>query len=295
MTEFEFATPDLPFFETSPTFQSLRKPRARYVRPVSRFKENRASSPQRGRSRLRSITLAAIPRSSFRSPISPDRFIPKRDFVEPTSTTFRVTKHPQRLSSQERLLRRVPPGDDPFLFTTPRRTHAINEHRQPTRLQQNPHHRPRLVTELTIRGNNAVHGSLRQISSGAVWNVGGLSAVLGDGSLIASSHDTPIASSNRSTAPIVAAQFLPKKPKFSEDEVHESRLALALGIDPATKQLGTCLRCLDAPFNLGSLDFERLTPFASKYSGWKRDEKEGCKCNIRSLISTFWGNFIIYR
>lgn len=277
----EFATINLPFFETPTSQSSLPKPKTRPVlTPVSHSKENRVSSPNRGRSRVRNPGNAAVPRSSFRSPMSPDRFIPKRDFVEPTSTTFRVAKHPQRLSPQERLLRRRPPGDDPFLPSFPRRTYTTNRPRQPTRLQQIPHQRPRLVTEGNITGNNAAHESLRQVSSGAVWNVGGASAVLG-GSLIAAPDDTPTTSTNgSSTAPNFVARFLPKKPKYSEQEIHESRLALALGIDPTIRQLGTtCLRYLDAPLNPASPDFERLSPFEWKDSAWKRVEKERCKCN----------------
>lgn len=279
----EFATINLPFFET-PTSQSLSKPNPQPVlTPVPRSKENRVSSPKRGRSRVRNNGNTAAARSSFQSPMSPDRFIPKRDFVEPTSTTFRVAKHPQRLSPQERLFRRLPPWDDPFLPSIPHRAYVANRPRQSTRLQQIPHQRPRLVTEGNITGNNTAHESLRQVSSGAVWNVGGASAVLGS-SLTAAPDDTPLRSTNgSSTAPNFVARFLPKRPKYSEQEIHESRLALALGIDPTTRQLGTtCLRYLDAPLNPASPDFERLSPFEWKDSAWKKVEKEHCKCN-RSL------------
>lgn len=275
----EFATINLPFFETPTSQSSLSKPKTQHaLTPVPRSKENRVSSPKRGRSRVRT-TGNAVARSFFRSPMSPDRFIPKRDFEEPTSTTFRVAKHPQRLSPQERLLRRLPPGDDPFLPTIPRRAYVANRPQLPTRLQQIPHQRPRLVTEGNITGNNTTHESLRQVSSGAVWNVGGASAVL-DSSLVVAPHETPSTSTNGSSAPVFVARFLPRKPKYSEQEIHESRLALALGIDPTTRQLGTtCLRYLDAPLNPASPDFERLSPFEWKDSAWKQIEKERCKCN----------------
>ncbi|OQE96518.1 hypothetical protein PENNAL_c0001G03673 [Penicillium nalgiovense] len=246
----EFATINLPFFETPASQSSSSKPKAQPVlTPVPHSKENRVSSPKRGRSR--------------------------RDFVEPTSTTFRVAKHPQRLSPQERLLRRLPPGDDPFLSSIPRRRYAANRPQQPTRLHQIPHQRPRLVTEGNITDDNATHESLRHVSSGAVWNVGGASAVLGS-SPNAAPNNTPTTSTNgSSTAPVFVARFLPRKPKYSEQEIHESRLALALGIDPTTRQLGTtCLRYLDTPLNPASPDFERLSPFEWKDSAWKKVEKE---------------------
>ncbi|KAJ5868310.1 hypothetical protein N7534_002863 [Penicillium rubens] len=272
----EFATINLPFFETPASQSSLSEPKAQPIlTPVPHSKENQVSSPKRGRSRVRNAGNAAVTRSSFRSPMSPDRFIPKRDLVEPTSTTFRVAKHPQRLSPQERLLRRLPPGDDPFLPSIPRRTYAANRPQQPTRLHQVPHQRPRLVTEGNITDDNVTHESLRHVSSGAVWNVGGASAVLGS-SPSAAPDNTPTTSTNgSSTAPVFVARFLPKKPKYSEQEIHESRLALALGIDPTTRQLGTtCLRYLDAPLNPASPDFERLSPFEWKDSAWKKVEKE---------------------
>jgi hypothetical protein len=286
----EFATINLPFFETPASQSSLSEPKAQPIlTPVPHSKENQVSSPKRGRSRVRNAGNAAVTRSSFRSPMSPDRFIPKRDLVEPTSTTFRVAKHPQRLSPQERLLRRLPPGDDPFLPSIPRRTYAANRPQQPTRLHQVPHQRPRLVTEGNITDDNVTHESLRHVSSGAVWNVGGASAVLGS-SPSAAPDNTPTTSTNgSSTAPVFVARFLPKKPKYSEQEIHESRLALALGIDPTTRQLGTtCLRYLDAPLNPASPDFERLSPFEWKDSAWKKVEKERCKSNC-SLQQPFPG------
>jgi hypothetical protein len=52
-----------------------------------------------------------------------------------------------------------------------------------------------------------------------------------------------------------------------------------LGIDPTTRQLGTCLRYLNAPLNPASPDFGRLSPIEWKDSAWKKVEKERCKCN----------------
>ncbi|KAJ5138783.1 uncharacterized protein N7515_003631 [Penicillium bovifimosum] len=270
----EFATISLPFFETTTTSQSSLSDEPGVqdtLTPAPHCKENRTLQPQRGRKRVRRATSPVGLRSSFRSPISPDRFIPKRDF-EPTSTAFHITKHPQRLSPQEKSLRRLPPGDDPFLPTTPSRGLTVGP-QQPIRLRQIPHHRPRQITELIIAGSHSAHGSLRQVSSGAVWNVSGTSAVLGS-SPVTTANDPRITSSNRSPAPVYVARFLPKKPKYSEDEIHESRLALALGIDPTTRQLETCLRYLHAPTNPASPDYAHFSPFFLKESDWKTDWKD---------------------
>jgi hypothetical protein len=274
----EFATITMPFFEATTTSRSSlsEKPRVQNaLTPAPRCKNHRALRTQKSRRRVREGTIPVVLRSFFRSPISPDRFIPKRDF-EPASTAFHITKHPQRLSPQEKALRRLLPGDDPFLPTTPCRSLAAGGPQQTIRLRQVPHHRPRQITELIIAGSNYARESPRQVSSGAVWNVGGTSAVLG-GSLVTAPSDTPITSSNRSAAPVYVARFLPKKPKYSEDEIHESRLALALGIDPTTRQLETCLRSLDAPTNPVSPDYAHLSPFFLKESDWKSDRKDHCK------------------
>jgi hypothetical protein len=70
---------------------------------------------------------------------------------------------------------------------------------------------------------------------------------------------------------------LPKKPKFTEGEIHELRLALALNIDPATRLLSTSLSYLDAPLDPTSPEFERLSPFVWKDSAWKKVEREHCE------------------
>ncbi|KAJ5545026.1 hypothetical protein N7535_006586 [Penicillium sp. DV-2018c] len=269
-----FATFNLSFSETTTTPRSLlsENPGVQDSQELApHCKENQVLRPHRGRQNERKATSAAVLRSSFRSPISPDRFIPKRDF-EPVSTAFHITKHPQRLSPQEKALRRLPPGDDPFLPTTPPRNLVTAGSQQPTRLRQIPHRRPRQITELIIARGNSAHRSLRQVSSGAVWNVGGTSAALG------SSPDTapeapPITSSNRSPAPVYVARFLPKKPKYSEDEIHESRLALALGIDPTTRLLETCVRSLHAPTNPASPEYGHFSPFFLKEGDWKSGRK----------------------
>jgi hypothetical protein len=277
----EFATINLPFFE-SPTTQTLsEKPVAQiHLIPAPRSKENLVSSPERGRSRVGATASPPAASSPFRGQISPDRFIPKRDFVEPTSAAFRVVKNPKHLSPQERLFRRLPPGDDPFLPAVSHRNPTGRGNQQPTRLQRIPHQRPHLVSEFTLPSNNTLRETLRQASAGAFWNVGGVSAARG-GTLVATpSHDTPAISSNRSTAPNFVACFLPKKPKYSDDEIHESRLALALNIDPTTRLLGTSLPCLDAPLDPTSPDFERLSPFVWKDSAWKKVEREHCEYNV---------------
>lgn len=273
----EFATINLPFFESAAS-QLPQTPRAQICRvPVSSSKENRLASPERGRSRVRTITSSSVVRSPLRSTISPDRFIPKRDFVEPKSATFRVAKLPQQLSPQERLFRRLPLGDDPFLpVTSPRTPTRGRQH--PVGPQRIPRQRPHLVTELTTtNSNNTVHENLTQANPSAVWNVGGATAARGGDHVAPATNSMPNISSNRTLAPNFEANFLPKKPICSEGMIHESRLALALGIDPTNRLLSTSLRCLEAPLSPTSPDFERLSPFVWKDNAWKKVERETCE------------------
>ncbi|KAJ5762444.1 uncharacterized protein N7511_005826 [Penicillium nucicola] len=59
-----------------------------------------------------------------------------------------------------------------------------------------------------------------------------------------------------------------------EEEKHESRLALALDIDPATRLLRTFLPCLEAQPSPASPHYERLSPFVWKDSAWKKVERQ---------------------
>ncbi|KAJ5297448.1 hypothetical protein N7508_007697 [Penicillium antarcticum] len=269
----ESATLNLPFFET-PTSPLLSKTIAPvFAIPAPRFKENRVSSPERGRSRVRCASNSPAVRSPFGGSISPDRFIPKRDFAESSSAAFRVAKHPLRLSPREKLLRRCPPGNDPFLPPNTRRLPIVSRPQQPTRLQQVPRQRPNLVNGIAFSGSNIPDATLRQVSAGAVWNVGGASAVRG-GPLSTAPGDTSIATGHGPAAPNYVARFLPKKPTPDEEERHESRLALALDIDPITRLLGTTQPCFEVPLSPASLHYERLSPFVWKDSAWKKVERQ---------------------
>ncbi|KAJ5585533.1 uncharacterized protein N7459_005333 [Penicillium hispanicum] len=276
LTQFENFT--LPLLESPASSQlSLSlKPRANELQLAPRLKENKAAgltSAERGRNISRAPLNRARARSTFRSPISPDRFIPKREFGESSSTPFRVNKHPQQLSPGERLLRRRLPGDDPFL-PTPRRSPAFPGQRStPTRLRQRPPQRPHLVTDSSVVGSNGRSDFLRQVSSGAVWGVGGASAMLGDSSVASSSPSQSLVGRG-TTASAFVATFLPRDTAAERQNKHESRLALALDIDRTTRLLGTCTASPDATPSPTSSHYEWFSPFVWKDSAWKKVERE---------------------
>lgn len=273
----DFATIDLPLLETPSSSQTSLSLKPETKAPGisqhnTRWKEDRITdrtSPERGRSKARVPLNAGAAHKPYASPISPDRFIPKRDFGDDSSTPFRVNKHPQQLSPQEKLLRRRLPGDDPFLPSS--RLLPLSPGRKPasTPARQSTQQRPHLVTESVVAGGNWARDFLRQVSSGTVWGVGGAST--------GADSRAVLSPGRQMTAPSYAAKFLPRTPPAEEQSKHESRLALALDIDLATRLLSTCSPSTDSSPSPTSSDYERLSPFVWKDSAWKKVEREQCK------------------
>lgn len=214
-----------------------------------------------------------------KGPVLPDRFIPRRENNITPSTPFRVGKCTRELSPEERLLRQRLPKEDPFLPT--RSGRSISAPRIPSDRICSTHYGPHLVIDPAVPSSDFAHGSRdfsRQVSNGAVWNVGGTSAALGRRSMA-----TPNGSGGQfasgTTAPMFAAKFLPHVASTEEREKHKSRVALALDIDPARRLLKTCklwhlLESLPSP---SSPDFEKYSPFVWKDNAWRRAEKYQCK------------------
>ncbi|RAH58095.1 WD40 repeat-like protein [Aspergillus piperis CBS 112811] len=210
-----------------------------------------------------------------KGPALPDRFIPRRENSITPSTPFRVGKSARELSPEERLLRQRLPKEDPFLPT--RSGRPINTPRIPSDRICSTHYGPHLVIDPAVPSNDFARGSRdfsRQVSNGAVWNVGGTSAALGRRSMA-----TPNGSGGQiatgTTAPMFAARFLPHVASTEEREKHKSRVALALDIDPARRLLKNCkpwplLESLPSP---SSPDFEKYSPFVWKDNAWRRAEK----------------------
>lgn len=244
-------------------------------------------SDDRGPSKIRRCQNSGSKGGGSRSPISPDRFIPLRAFADPPSTPFRVCKNPKRLSPDEKLLRRRSPSADPFLPTRRRRANTV-----PRPRVYSSHYGLHLVNDSTIAGslNSQESGNAaRQISLGAVWNVGGTSVALNKSSLAIPDGAGGLLSSG-TTAPMHTAKFFPQCALVDESEKHESRIALALDIDPASKLLNTC-NLSPSPKSTpspSSPDYERFSPFVWKDNAWKKAERGYCKfkrsfCNIPRL------------
>ncbi|KAL2862882.1 WD40-repeat-containing domain protein [Aspergillus lucknowensis] len=231
-------------------------------------------SPDRGRGKRGSCRWTTQAQRDSRSPESPDRFIPLRDAIDTASTPYRVGKDPRELSPEEKLFRHRSPREDPF---TPRKTRRL---KSATRTGHvfNPHHGPHLVIDPTGSGRevfSAARDGTRRVSNGAIWAVGGTSAALGSRSTLPLDGNRGLLASG-TTAPMYTAKFLPQTCSLAEDRVtYESRVALALDVDPAARVLNNSkiLSASDPIPSPSSPDFEQFSPLVWKDNAWRRVER----------------------
>ena len=228
----------------------------------------------RGRDRVRRYPNSGPVDTGSKIPVSPDRYIPPRDFGESLSTSFRVSKTPQKMSPDEKLLRHRLPKEDPFMPTRQWMATTSPE-RHSGRI-----HRPHLVNGSVIAVHSGTQGpgeAIRQVSVGGVWNVGGTSAAT-ESSLAIPDGAGGLLSSG-TTAPMHTAQFFPRHVSPKDPEKHESRIALALDIDRASRLLNTCQLSpsVDSTPSPSSPGYEKYSPFVWKDSAWMRTEGGQCE------------------
>lgn len=201
-----------------------------------------------------------------------DRFISIRGLVGSLPTQFQVGRNPLELSSEERILRHRPLREDPFMPTRPRR--PLSSPRVPV---IRPHYGPHLVDDLAFGGGCGIDGLRRQISAGAVWNVGGSSAAIAQqpGAMFGGTN----LHASGTTAPMNAARFLPPAASIERVQKYQSRVALALDLDPAARVLTNSglWPLLELTPSPSSPNYERLSPLVWKENAWKRAERGQCK------------------
>ncbi|KAK2627596.1 hypothetical protein QTJ16_003562 [Diplocarpon rosae] len=157
---------------------------------------------------------------------APDRFLPKRPTLDSAVESFRASKDPRVLTTDEKLLRHKDASPDAF---KPRRRatspipNAIRH--EPRRNFSGNRSGSGSATVLTFQRDPVATNGERQVSVGTIWRVGGLAPVSGvsngRGGLLGSGTN----------APLYTTSFT-AKPKAQEDkERHESRLAEALELD----------------------------------------------------------------
>jgi hypothetical protein len=199
---------------------------------INRRPTRASSSPLRPSQWTSRGGLLSSPRKSQTS--TPDRFIHYRRPPGLTRETFELNKPNER----EQILRGgLRAGGDPFSHRV-RRSDRLN-----TELQG-----LREAHTVTARGAGGISQRLnprlrsssrvdaaRQISAGAVWNVGGSSAVSDTVSAISTGNRSMLGSST--IAPLYTSVFLDRADPEAELEAYERRLALALEVDQIDRVL----------------------------------------------------------
>jgi hypothetical protein len=160
-----------------------------------------------------------------------DRFIPTRKNSQTFKESLQVTKSPEKLTASERVLRSNNNGPDPFSSNIPRTPPRMNLRHTgfiPVTASRSPNN------ILDVRRVSITPGA-RQVSNGAVWNVGGTVALGDSVAGISDGHRGLLASGTN--APLYSANFLARVSTSTQLEVHERRLALALDLDTSSRVL----------------------------------------------------------
>ncbi len=180
-------------------------------------------------------------RHCWTPPSSPDRYISNRQKPQEASKTFRVSKSPHQLSSSERLLRHPSATPDPF---GPLVVPQTRYHRTAASVAGDVHmlrSRPGtmgITNQLTLQ-QDTLGLQNRQVSAGAVWNVGGSNAATHSGPIRSISDGRGGFLSSGSNAPMYTSHFYDEDILDHGLERMESRLAAALDIDLTSRMIDT--------------------------------------------------------
>jgi hypothetical protein len=244
-------------------------------------------NPVRGRPVRRRCVSCAEASHRARTWFScPDRFLSPRAKSVERESIFRVSKSPHSLSPHERNIRQRDHNDDPFHSTSPSRLNdAVRaRHSSPGGRQRPPHFTPSFV-----HGHDASPGPVdtteppntpRQISVGAVWNVGGPTVAEGGPRLgVHDGHGGLLASGTNS--PMHTAHFLNRNRSSQDARQHEDRLALALDIDQASRVLASIP--VPLPMRSNSIESPERRPFTWLNNSWAREEGADRELSFESI------------
>ncbi|KAF2190795.1 WD40 repeat-like protein [Zopfia rhizophila CBS 207.26] len=210
-------------------------PRDKNTHQLSRLPLRHSSSPLRPSQWATRGGLLSPPRVQIRTP---DRFIPSRRPPNTARESFELNKPTDRLIGQEKITRGGAASADPFSRWLPRSGRLSDELRSLRETHSV------IIGRANFNRRGANHSlrrssfpiGTRQVSAGAVWNVGGSSAV----------SDTVVGVSNgrggmlgsRTNAPLYTSMFLSRSDPEAELEAYERRLALAFDVDQTDRVLG---------------------------------------------------------
>lgn len=210
--------------------------------------------------------LLSPPRKSQTS--TPDRFIHCRRPPTITRESFELNKPTER----ERVLKRGRrSGNDPFSRRVPRSDRLSAELRvlrEAHTVTAGRFARGGLNPNLRLR-NSSLISIARQISAGAVWNVGGLSAVNDTVTAISAGNGVMLGSGTM--APLYTSSFLNRPDPEAELNAYESRLALALEVDQTERVLHHTPLLSDQPY-LRPAVAKLHGPHVWRDSAWTQDD-----------------------
>ena len=193
-----------------------------------------SSSPLRPGQWVTRGGLLSNPRSQTRTP---DRFISSRRPPNTTRDSFELNKPTHRLTFGERITRNDTTSADPFgrrLLRSGRLNEELQTLRETHSAITGRTNSNRRGEGLSLRRNSFTLGN-RQVSAGAVWNVGGTSAVSDTVVGVPNGRGGMLGSGTN--APLYTSMFLSRSDPEAELEAYERRLALAFDVDQADRIL----------------------------------------------------------
>jgi len=170
-------------------------------------------------------------------PATPDRFISYRSASQDATKNFRISKRASELSSSERLLRQDLAAPDPF--DAPTSARVGRRQVSGTRISSTTQ-----VVSRTVSGTNLLNPSVnaanlpgRQVSTGAVWNVGGSASTAPTGPMNSVPDGRGGFVGSGTNAPMHTSRFFERNSPEHDRGRMERRLAAALDIDQTTRVL----------------------------------------------------------
>lgn len=243
-------------------------------------------NPDRGvtpRSRNRPVTAQLSLGHGRNSTSMGDRFIPSRSYSGNAMSRYRMRKLPLELTAEEKLLRRRERSEDPFARRRNRRKILPAISLYTPDITQGPHMSPHIVDHRVVSSYFPHLGrriAPRQVSVGAVWNVGGAS-VATRGPWLGVTDGQKGYSGSKATAPMYFARFEPSKEISASEELEmtQARLAAAFDMDLTHRQLAICKPAALTEDRLCrySPRSDNLHPLKWKDCAWRRAEAVPCK------------------
>ena len=208
---------------------------------------------------------------------STDRFISNRASAYDLSHTFRSTKATQDLTRSEKLLRDSSASPDPFGRLIPSRLReqsaiSSRDRQGLVRANQNRSRTIGSLNAIALPPETSAPQN-RQVSAGAVWNVGGNASTAQVGPVRAISNGRGGFLSSGSNAPMYTAGFLDEHNQDQEMETIENRIARALAID-RTERLISTVQSLREPrsASTGSVGLKRKSASEGPKTTWINGE-----------------------